>query len=665
MRKKSVVFVILCMLILAVATYIVKSNILSQFIDHTGDTDPGMVFVALQPVKGLEVLSSNPIQVSPGSSVSFQVALDPKHYIINSDHYTFTDNKVTFDSINTSCTLYLALGDYYELTISDEGMGQTTFSQDSLLKKGDTVTLQFTPDDGNKLKSVKINDIYQQTPDDGSLALTISGDTTIEVVYEEIPVPERSVFNVIIMKDGEATILPGCEDLNPGTIVTLPQGDTEELSTSYYSLIGYNTAPDYSGEYFALGSMTTIGHQDLILYPQEYRYAESEEFTGRIVNSNYLIEKFIGTPINGIVSIPPFINGVPVTDINANAFDGISGLTTVIFPVGMKTVKNATISNCPDFTTLILPQSLTYVNYNSVANCPNFKNLRIIGTMENRYVATYDAALADKYVRLQSTEGKRIIIVAGSSASFGISSQMLEDAFPGYEIVNFGSSYLSGMHISLQLLNSYIHEGDIIILAPEYYDSSYASYDPVHVIVWKSIASNLNMLNNLDISACPAILNSFVEAMNLNRSAIASGVMPNSYINRKYFNKYGDLVYIRPVNNSKVLTYIPSNIINDRGMNIINSYVDAFTEKGATCLFSFPPTYVKSITPTLTSTTNAHLNLLSSKLSSNCTIISNPMDYYFTDNLFYDNYYHTTLEGAAVHTRRLINDLNAFLNNQQ
>ena len=64
-----------------------------------------------------------------------------------------------------------------------------------------------------------------------------------------------------------------------------------------------------------------------------------------------------------------------------------------------------------------------------------------------------------------SVEGKKIVIVGGSSVAFGFDSQKIEQAFPGYKVVNFGLYADLGTKVMLDLSEDHISEGDIVIVA--------------------------------------------------------------------------------------------------------------------------------------------------------------------------------------------------------
>ena len=80
---------------------------------------------------------------------------------------------------------------------------------------------------------------------------------------------------------------------------------------------------------------------------------------------------------------------------------------------------------------------------------------------------TFMGELKHKVQLLRETEGKRLILVGGSSVAFGIDSALLQQHFPDYQVVNFGMYAALGTTVMLELSEPYIREGDIVILMPE------------------------------------------------------------------------------------------------------------------------------------------------------------------------------------------------------
>ena len=78
-----------------------------------------------------------------------------------------------------------------------------------------------------------------------------------------------------------------------------------------------------------------------------------------------------------------------------------------------------------------------------------------------QYDETYLAGLQDKTFYLKSAKGKKIVLVGGSGAAFDVRSDLLEEQFPGYSVVNYGLYAGLGTTVMLELSKPYIGKGDL------------------------------------------------------------------------------------------------------------------------------------------------------------------------------------------------------------
>ncbi len=63
---------------------------------------------------------------------------------------------------------------------------------------------------------------------------------------------------------------------------------------------------------------------------------------------------------------------------------------------------------------------------------------------------------------------KKIVLFSGSSTRFGYDSEMIDQAFPDYEVVNMGVFAYSPALPQLELIRSCMKEGDILLDSPEF-----------------------------------------------------------------------------------------------------------------------------------------------------------------------------------------------------
>ena len=487
---------------------------------------------------------------------------------------------------------------------------------------------------------------------------TITEDTILYANFKD-----TSIYHIIFRENqgkisGELNM-----ESSPGVYVNLPV-DNGKITRDGYILIGYNTSADGSGETYQLGELIVMPENDLELYAMWMKNTE-ESYFKYTVNGEYVVIDGLaeGDETLTELCIPSTINGKKVVSIKSNAFHDIDTLETVIVPIGVKSIGQKAFAGCDKLHTVYLPESLTEMASSAFSNTGNFSNLRILPSLNRVFDYDYDAVLADKYMRLKNTVGKRIILVGGSSLTFGLNSVMLKERFYDYDIVNFSGSYLYGMVTLFEFIKNNVRKGDIVIFCPEYYNYTYGSIEASSIANWQYIESNYAMLEDIDIRNTPEMFAQFVEYLSTKRE-ILPGKLKNTdsvYI-RSGINIYGDLIVYRKNRVSKMMALPDTDLITTIGMDRYNSVCKELTEKGVTCLFSFPPIHGgEGSRDYIETVTKDFMDKLKENLDPRyCTVISKCSDYSFDVGLFYDNKYHLTLDGAKERTKVLIKDLERF-----
>ncbi len=93
----------------------------------------------------------------------------------------------------------------------------------------------------------------------------------------------------------------------------------------------------------------------------------------------------------------------------------------------------------------------------------NIALVTLVPADENSYLKEY----LHKVRLLESTHGKRIIFVGGSSVAFGNDSKTIGDSL-GMPVVNFGLHAGIGIKYPLEDCLAYVHKGDVVVIQMEY-----------------------------------------------------------------------------------------------------------------------------------------------------------------------------------------------------
>ncbi len=296
---------------------------------------------------------------------------------------------------------------------------------------------------------------------------------------------------------------------------------------------------------------------------------------------------------------------------------------------------------------------------------PFLSVVTVVLAIPPQYSDSFTGALNEKYDRLHSIKEDKIVVVGGSSVAFGLDSEALE-RYTGMPVVNFGLYAALGTKLMLDLSDSGIKKGDIVVIAPEldpqtlsmYFNSrttleaidddyrmmldiGFDSWFNLFGGMWSFAGRKLALYNSDD----PQILDPVYNAANL--------------------NEYGDVCLERPEN--VMAKYRDTNKPVDLSVDMLgdgfdefcdylNKYIAKLKLKGAEVYFSFCPINEMSLSDNTTEQTRAELvDYL--KENINCEFISELDDYILEAGYFFDTNFHLNDAGADVRTARLARDL--------
>ncbi|MBR4768664.1 MAG: leucine-rich repeat protein, partial [Lachnospiraceae bacterium] len=571
-------------------------------------------------------------------------------YPVRSDGvYTFT--------VNDPCTVRgLFVGVEKEFVLAKKNIGNVDISgntEDGRFLYGDHLVVSVMPSEGILFKGwssegyLKDGGVLIDTAEAYDFVLT--EDTTIYANFEDV-----NTYSASYVSD----FLTG--EIKP--FASLSADEYGELPLYYdvkrrdgYVLTGFNTERDASGDSYSVGSMFVMPHRDVVFYPEWTKCTDPEDLlwqsNGNTVEVLGIKEGAIDK--NGVLCLPDEINGMNVTAIRADALSGNLDLMTVILPPGVVSIGDRCFSGCSSLKAVYLPETLAALGRNAFAYCDAFTDLRLLQSYAKIYDLDYDSALAEKYMRLKTTEGKRVILVGGSNLCFGINSRMIREAFPQYDVVNFSTSHLYGLSPLLDLVERNVHEGDVIVLAPEYYPEMFCARETSSFNNWEYVDCNPDMLKDIDVSRNQAFLNTMLTFFYNKRVHSPRKIFnSNPVYARSGFNEYGDLETKRTANKILEPSIPPASLITDAGIGRINGAFRSYTEKGAKCFFTFTSMSLGTNSKSgVVGAAGPFLLKLREGLDADAvTIISEFGDYLFDASQCYGNCYHLSMEAAVLRT---------------
>ena len=270
--------------------------------------------------------------------------------------------------------------------------------------------------------------------------------------------------------------------------------------------------------------------------------------------------------------------------------------------------------------------------------------------------SSFQSVVVDKYRILQNTNEPKIIICAGSSASFGLNQEMLAEA-SGYQVVNLGLHAGFGQMFTVELSKENINPGDIVLLGFEYGWEIGIDNFGQHLIM-SGIDDNIDMYKHIPVSQWKDFIGYLFQ-----------------YAEKKY--TYTDVsgLYSREAFNSEtaqMTMYRESSMdydenaarygnvdltgvrVSEETCRYLREYKAYVESRGASVYFVSPPVLKKAVVCDYSCFEDIKQQI---EEEIGIHYISNPEDYFFEERLMADAIFHCSSEGETVRTQLLIEDL--------
>ncbi|MGM9681076.1 MAG: hypothetical protein ACI3XR_06180, partial [Eubacteriales bacterium] len=275
---------------------------------------------------------------------------------------------------------------------------------------------------------------------------------------------------------------------------------------------------------------------------------------------------------------------------------------------------------------------------------------------------TFLGEMQCKMERLESINQPKIIVIGGSSVAFGIRSDLMEEQL-GMPVVNFGLYASLGTKFMLDLSKAGIHEGDVIVIAPEQDAQTLSTYFNADS-AWKALDGNFEYLKYIDKENLPAMAGNLLFFASEKYKYHSQGKKPavSGVYTKEAFNEYGDIAYDRESNTmfggfdaNNRISFDP-DILSPDFVRCLNDYAEYAKKQGASVFFSFSPMNRLALDENCSSEDIYHyFTYLQSVLDF--PVISSPEQSLMDAAWFYDSNFHMNNSGAILHTKHLVNDL--------
>lgn len=280
-----------------------------------------------------------------------------------------------------------------------------------------------------------------------------------------------------------------------------------------------------------------------------------------------------------------------------------------------------------------------------------------------QYLGGNQAALIDKTERLESISEPKIVLVGNSNLPFGIVSEDMEKAL-GRPVVNMGLHGGVGNVFNEQAAKINVREGDLIVLSPSSFSDEGTIKNPE--LAWVTIENHLELYRFIPKKDVPAMIKAYPsylkKCINLWINGIGNLDADEIY-SRNQYNEYGDNISSRPKSVPELdLSEVAVPVIGDAYIERINALNQYVTERGATLVIAAYPIAYHDKAPS-----KRKYRLFEKELKEkiDCPVISEYTDYCMKPKYFYNTYLHLTNKGASIRTKKLIIDIQNYLENTE
>lgn len=434
-----------------------------------------------------------------------------------------------------------------------------------------------------------------------------------------------------------------------------------------YTLYEWNSAPDGTGVRAGLGSR--VDPDCSVLYAQWAKWSDGSLF--RLEDG--MITSYLGN--EETVTVPASLDGNPVYGISEGAFAGC-GARTVILPPGLVTVESGAFRNA-SLETLYLFDDLKSVSDYSFSGCANLQTLHLNAATPPVYAGSYYSTFADKYDRLLSmAERAKIVLFSGSSARFGYDSAAIDEAFPGYEVVNMGVFAYTNALPQMELIRTQMRKDDILLIAPEL-DAAKRQFCTTNAFdapFFNLTEENYDMLSSLDLREYTLVFSSLSEYLSVRSgmNALSYARTPSDYdedghpVTGPSYNEYGDYILYRPNAASDeplyglAVPYTPAFYRKEQYLDPLNEELARFTEDGILSFMTYSPRNRLAVSEDSTEDAIRELDGYFRKNLS-VPVISDVFDSLVQGRYLYGTDNHLSTEGVQIRTKQVIRDLKAAL----
>lgn len=439
---------------------------------------------------------------------------------------------------------------------------------------------------------------------------------------------------------------------------------TDLFSREGYTLTGWNTEPDGTGERIGLGSRVSVDNT-LTLYAQWEKWSHASDFT-YTSGDTVTIDGYHGS--DETIVIPAYIAGKPVTGISTGAFSDCTA-HTVIFPTTMDLVEAGAFENCA-LEAVTLFDNIISVSDSSFVNCPNLTTLRI-NAIESPYGYAYrkESCYADKVDLLIQAQGERkLVFYGGCSMWYNLDGYRMHQAFGDqFTILNMGLNGTINSPVQMQIMGAFLESGDILFHSPELsskqqllLSEGMGEYDDK---LWCGLEYNYDLFTLVDLRTVPGAFDSLCSYLAMKDTSTDYRQAYTDEYDQVFWDEYGCVPIYRTETQEQLPddVYLDPAFIDPNAMNRLKLIYDQYQARGVQIYLSYACVNMDAVPEEQRKNVELMDGLFREAVEemNGPVLISNLSDYLYRNEDFYDTNYHLLSKAASANTDLWIRDLMA------
>ena len=436
-----------------------------------------------------------------------------------------------------------------------------------------------------------------------------------------------------------------------------------------YTLIGYNTQPDGSGEFYNIGGKAfedTDGVIELYCVWSEQSPAEDFSFEYDKSSGGWFVKEYLGD--GGAVSIPPVYDSEPVVGVSKGAFSGCDTVTSIVFPASMKTLADYSCNDCVNLQDIYLFDSLNYLSDNTFIGDTGLMSVYFGAATPPKFSNWFNNHTKRvEIMRYWSDSDESIMIcLGGSSTAYALDAELLQSLLDrDYIVLNCGSNGANLFNMTSEWAMRFLDEGDFLLHITEYSAWQLGGVQCTWE-TFRSFESCYNIFSWVPAHQYVKFFDAFHDYLNArsaqndsNYEAYVSNLAPNGY-----YNLQGTLNVVTRPNGSDTFwqgrnIYFCGLWLYDYMVYYVNAQYEKLDEMGVGYALAFTPLNRNSLYDYQTDEAMEDFEAYLDEVLI-ATRISDLQENIFEPAVFFDDDYHLAAPAREVYTTQLAEDLNEY-----